>query len=159
MLDMSLISHNASTDDNETVLSLGDGIEREVLHTIFEQFRKDTAQYFTSHPNGYATLTTAHTLTTARFVSTSRKRNMGVLGAATALCIINGISIHPIDPVLLHYFVHNCDINSIYPALLAEWHPELKKTISDWINLGPNGDPGPFQAHFATHNDIQVRII
>jgi len=84
---------------------------------------------------------------------------MGVLGAATALCIINGISINPIDPVLLHYFVHNCDINSIYPALLAEWHPELKKTISDWINLGPDGDLGPFQAHFATHNDIQVACL
>ena len=100
MLDTSLILHNASTDDNETVLSLGDGIEREVLHTIFKQFRKDAVQYFTHHSNGYATLTTVHILTTARFVSTSRKRNIGVLGAATALCIINGISNRPRSPSL-----------------------------------------------------------
>jgi hypothetical protein len=84
---------------------------------------------------------------------------MAILGAATALSIINGILIHPIDPVLLHYFVHECDINSIHPALLAEWHPELKKTISDWIALGYNGNPAPFQGHFASYHDLQVRIL
>jgi len=138
---------------------MGDGIEREVLHMLLEQFRKDSTQYFTHHPNGRATLTTSHTFATARFISTPRKRSLGTLGAVIALCMINGISIHPVDPVLLHYFVHNCDINSIHPGLLAEWHPELKKTISDWLALGPNGDPGSFQAHFATYHDMQVCIL
>jgi hypothetical protein len=89
-------------------------------------------------------------------VPASRKRNMMILGAITAFSIINGISFHPIDPILLHFFIHDCDINSIRPEFLAEWHPDLKKTITDWIALGPYDNPAPFQAHFAVYHDIQV---
>lgn len=81
---------------------------------------------------------------------------MAVLGAATALCLINGMSTPPLDPVFLHFLIHNCELDSINPAFLGEWHPDLKRTIQDWISLGPDGDPSPFQMHFATYHDLQV---
>ena len=70
------------------VHSIGDGIEREVIHTIFEDFCQEGTQWFTPHADGQATLMTSHTLATARYVSASRKRSMAILRAATALCLI-----------------------------------------------------------------------
>lgn len=83
---------------------------------------------------------------------------MSILGAITALCLIRGMSTFPLDPVLLQFLIHDCDLHSIHPALLGEWHPELKQTISAWIALGPHGDAAPFQGFFATYYDRQASI-
>jgi hypothetical protein len=145
----------SSTEHGRT-RSGGDGIEREVIHTIFEDFRQEAAQWFTFHADGQATLTISHSYATARFVSASRKRNMAILGAATALCLIRGMSTPPLDPILLHFFIHDCQLDAIHPGILGEWHPDLKQLVSNWIRLGPDGDPSLFQTHFATYHDLQV---
>lgn len=62
----------------------------------------------------------------------------------------------PLDPVLLHYFVHDCDLNSIHADIMEEWHPELKQTISNWLSLGPDDDISGFRDHLATYHDKQV---
>ena len=123
---------------------------------MLETFCRDDAQWFNIRADGHCALSTSHTLSSARFVSTERKKNMAVLGAAIALCLIRGMSTTPLDPVVIHFFIHDCDIHSINPAILGEWHPRLKQTISDWLSLGPRGDPAPFQEHFATFHDLQV---
>jgi hypothetical protein len=122
-----------STDGSarQHIRSLGDGIEREVIHTIFEDFHREDSQWFTSHADGKSTLGTSHTLATARHVSTSRKHNMAILGAATALCLVRGMSTPPLDPVLLHFFIHGCNLDAIHPGILSEWHPQLRRTIQD----------------------------
>jgi len=71
--------------------------------------------------------------------------------------LIRGMSTMPLDPIVIHFFIHDCDIHSIHPAILGEWHPRLRQTISDWLRLGPHGNPAPFQEHFATFHDLQVR--
>jgi len=43
----------------------------------------------------------------------------------------------PWDPVFLHFLVHKCDIASIHPGILLEWHPKLKQTILEWLEVGP----------------------
>ena len=83
---------------------------------------------------------------------------MSILGAIMALSLVWGMSASPFDPVLLHFFIHNCDLHSIHPGILGEWHPILKQTVTDWINMGPGGDTTPFQPHFATFRDTQVRV-
>lgn len=148
----------SSTDEHNDTRSLGEGIEREVIHLLFEAFRKEDTQWFASHADGHSTLATSHRLSSARFVSASRKQSMSILGAVVALCLVRGMSTYPLDPVVLHFFIHDCNIHSIHPAILGEWHPTLKRMIADWIKLGPDGDPASFQVHFATYHDLQVRF-
>ena len=110
------------------------------------------------HDDGYATLTTTHSMSNSRFIPSSRLRAMGILGAVSALCLIRGMSAFPLDPVFLHYLAHGCNLHSIHPGLLGEWHPALKMIISDWIALGPHGDVASFQACFAQYFDIQASL-
>jgi hypothetical protein len=146
-------------DGSETVQSSGEGIEREVIHTILEEFRSSGTEWYVPRADGHSTLATTHTLSTARHIPRSRLRNLSILGAVTALSLIHGISAAPLDPVLLHFFIHDFDVASLHPALIGEWHPELKQTIADWHEMGPRGDITQFQQHFAVYHDIQVRQI
>ena len=122
---------------------------------MFWQFKVQDAQWFTPTIYGYATLATYLTLAASQHVPTTRKLNMAV-GVTVALCLIRGISAVPLDPLVLHFFTHDCNIHGIHPTLLADWHSTLKQVISDWIDLGPNWDVGPFQSHFASFHDLQV---
>ena len=115
-----------------------------------------SAQWFSSTVDGYATLATSLTLATLWHVPAAWKLDMVVLGVTVALCLIHGISAVLLDPLALHLFTHDCNIHAIHPTLLTDWHLTFKQVISDWINLGPNGDPGPFQSHFASNHDLQV---
>ena len=125
--------------------------------TILEVFCGDDALWFNICADGCCALSTSYTPSSAWFVSMVRKNNMAILGVAVALCLIRGMSAMPLDPVVIHFFIHDCDIHSIHPAILGEWHPHLKQTISDWLCHGPLGNSAPFQEHFATFHDLQVR--
>ena len=103
-------------------------------------FKKASSEWFISYANGFSTLVTSHCLILSHFVSLGRKCNMSILSAITALSLVQGMSASPFDPILLHFFVHNCDLHSIYPGILGKWHPILKQTVTDWINMGPGGD-------------------
>jgi hypothetical protein len=139
-----------------TATSVGNGIEREAFHLLLEGYRSEIAKWLTPRADGYYTLTTTHTITTASFIPPSRIHAMAVFGAVVALCLVRGISAYPLDPVVLHFFTHDCNLNSIHPQLLGEWHPSLKATLSDWLSIGPDGDVGMFREHFATYHDLQV---
>ena len=134
-------------------VSLGDGIEREVIQSIFGDFKKVPFEWFIPHVNEFSMLATSHCLTSSRFISSGRKRNMSILGTITTLSLIWGMSASQLDPILLHFLVHNCDLHSIHPGIVGEWHPVLKRTIADWISIGLRGDVTPFQLHFATFRD------
>lgn len=138
------------------VCSVGDGIEREVLHTLLEEFRVTATEWFMPRADGYSTLATTHNISSAQHIPSSRLRNLSILGAVTALCLLHSMSATPWDPVFLQFLVHDCDINSIHRPFLSEWHPALTQTISDWLEAGPQGDVAHFQDHFATYHDLQV---
>jgi hypothetical protein len=138
------------------VRSLGEGIEREVIHTLFEEFRRAGSQWFTPRADGHCTLATTNTMSTAQYIPQSRLRQLGVLGAVTALSLLHGMATTPWDPVFLHFLIHECDIASIHERMLSEWHPEIRQTISHWIEVGPHADITQFQNHFATYHDLQV---
>ena len=139
-------------------ISLGDGVEQEVAQTVFGDFKKASSEWFIPHANGFSTLVTSHCLTLSCIISLGHKHNMSILGAITALSLVWGMSASPFDPVLLHFFIHNCDLHSIHPGVFGEWHPILKWTITDWINMGPGGDVTPFLPYFTMFRDTQVRV-
>jgi hypothetical protein len=142
-----------------TVVSMGNGIEQEVIHNLFADFQKHRDEWFAPRSDGfYALSTTTHALS-SQFVSGSRQRNLAILGAVTALWLLRGLLTVPLDPVFIHFLIHECDLHSIHPAILSEWHPTLKQTISNWIDLGPNGDISPFDQHFTVVHDIHVSLL
>lgn len=136
--------------------SLGEGIEREVIHTILEQYRLNAGEWFMPHADGYSTLALMHPLSIARHTPVSRLRNLSILGAVTALSLIHGMATVPLDPVFLYFFVHDCNISSIHPNIVGEWHPELKRTIYNWLEVGSHGDISQFRDYFASYHDLQV---
>ena len=91
--------------DIDSTRSFGDGIERKVMCAMLEMFCRDGAQWFNIRADGHCALSTSHTLSSAQFVSTERKKNMAVLGAAIALCLIRGMSTTPLDPIISLYMI------------------------------------------------------
>ena len=132
------------------------GTEWEVFINLFQQYMDHYAQWFSPSTDGYTTLVTSLPLVASENVSADRKADMAVLGTIVAMFLICGISTAPPDPLLLHFFTYDCNLQIIHPTLLAKWHPERKQIIQCWIDLGPNGDPTPFQEYFVNYHDIQV---
>ena len=86
------------------------GIEREVFVNLFQQYMDHYAQWFSPSTDGYATLATSLPLAASENVSADRKADMAVLGTIVAMFLIRGISTVPLDPLLLHFFTHNCNL-------------------------------------------------
>lgn len=138
---------------------MGEGIERETIQVLLDDIRKAGAEYMVPISDGHYTLAMSHTSATARHVSQTRLLSMSIFGALVAICLIRGISPTPLSPLLLHYIVHEHNIHSIDLAILGEWCPTLKATISEWIEVGPQGDASQFQGHFSTYHNIQVSLL
>jgi hypothetical protein len=136
---------------------VGVGVEREVLFTTFDRMAKDTSKYLTLLYGGYHSVaTTLSQSNIAHCLSDKRRVGLGVLGALTSMMIINNMNPDPISPVLLQYFIHDCNIHSIHPDFLKEWHPDLFQLLQTWRDIGPTGDLSMFQTHFSIYHDIQV---
>lgn len=136
--------------------SVGKGIEREAVYLAFEQYAQSSGQWFLPRAGGYSTIATSHSLGLA---GSLRLEKLAILGALTSLMLIYGIVPTPLSPVLLHYFFHNCNFESIHAKLVAEWIPELHQTLREWLSLDHTSDITEFQGHFATYHDIQASFV
>ncbi|KAF9473603.1 hypothetical protein BDN70DRAFT_816990 [Pholiota conissans] len=150
-------SHNG----RQHIRSLGRGIEREVIYLAFGRYssQEAQAQWFLPRAGGYSSIAVSHTAHSMTSISTFRVKSLSVLGALTGLMLVHGIAPIPLSPVLIHYFIHNCDLQSIHPAFLAEWIPDLHKTLDDWLSLDHQSDIAAFQPHFSTYHDMQVACL
>lgn len=137
---------------------MGEGIEREVLQTAFQEFQDHPTIWFLQRQDSHSSLMTLglQRRQESSTRTTQRSIKLSVLGALTSLLLLNGVPPVPLSPVVLHYFIHNLELNSISPDLLRNWYPDLRKLIQDWIDAGPNGDIEDFASHFVTYHDIQV---
>jgi hypothetical protein len=140
-------------------VSSGPGIEREVLYTAYQQFEKAAEQWFIPRANDRLTLATSLLMATAQYVSPAQLSDLNVLGAIIALLFIHGIAPGKLDPVVLQYFIYDCDLASVHSAFLREWHPSIHEMITHWIATGPDGNVEPFIGHFAAYLDISVCLI
>lgn len=129
-----------------------------MIFTAFQKYTSEGQRWFLPRIDGYSSIATSHSMATARYISDLRKKKLAILGALTGLLLVYGIAPSPLSPVLLHYWIHGCNIHSIHPALLGEWNQEFKHLLDNWLEIGPTGDTSPFQAHFNTFHDIQVFI-
>ncbi|KAF8893501.1 hypothetical protein BD779DRAFT_1669784 [Infundibulicybe gibba] len=146
-------------DGLEQIRSLGDGIEREVIYTAFHKYLQSPSQWFLPRAGDFSTVATCHSLATAIYLAPARRQGLLLLGALTGLFLIHGMAPAPLSPVLLHYFIHGCDLNAIHEGVLGSWYPELHHTIRSWLDAGAGGDTREFQTHFATFHDMQVKGI
>ncbi|KAF8239617.1 hypothetical protein L208DRAFT_1464321, partial [Tricholoma matsutake] len=88
--------------------------------------------------------------------SSARGQSLATLGALTSLLIINGVAPVPLSPVLLHYFIHQSNLNAIHPSFLGNWYPDLHQLIQNWLAIGHTEDPTPFESHFIMYHNMQV---
>ena len=146
------------TDDPKTIESMGEGIEGEVIHNTLEGYWVNASHWFSQWEDGHCVLATTYPLFMAQYIPDACKCDLSILGAIVTMCLIHGMSVTLLDPIL-HYFIHECDLCSIHPGILGEWHPALKQVIFDWIGLGVNSNANTdsFQTHFLTYwQDLQV---
>ena len=147
-----------SLDENGSLLSAGPGIEREVIFTAFESYRREYSQWFETREDGMASIKIVYPISASRFIPQKRLLSLTKLGALCALLLINGQCPSPLDPCILQYAVHEMDFHSIHPAFVGEWHPETRAKVLQWLNIGPDGDISPFQNHLAAYNALEVSL-
>ena len=123
-----------------------------------EKYRREHMKYFTNHANGYATLKILYPLGSGMvwFFNNEWKHQLIILGAIIGLSLIQGVAFEPLDPVLLHWFLNDCKLNTITPSILETFHPDLKLLLTEWNKCGPNGNINKFEVHFATYHDLPV---
>lgn len=146
-----------SVDWEDEVVSFGHGVEREVVFTLLAKYYSKPTEWFHERADGHSTLRIVHPALVARLIPATRLRDCAKFGATCALALTYGMTLGPhFGPGVLQYIIHGCDLASLHPAFVGEWYPELKRTISDWIAAGPDGDITAFQSHFAIYHDMQV---
>lgn len=142
-----------------SLLSAGNGLEREAIYTAFRTFADHPSIWFLPRFDNRCSIATTMSLSTSHFVSNDRRESLTVLGCLAALMLIHGIAPEPLSPAFIQFAAHQCDIQSLPWDFVGEWHAELRALIDDWNAMGPEGDLTPFQAHFATYHDIPVSLI
>lgn len=147
-----------SLGENGTLLSAGPGIEREVIFTAFESYRREYSQWFETRENGMASVKIVYPISASRFIPQQRLLSLTKLGALCALLLIIGQCPSPLDPCILQYAVHGTDIHSLHPAFVGEWHPETRAKVLQWLDIGSDGDIAPFQNHLAAYNALEVSL-
>ena len=140
------------------IQSMGEGIKREVLQMAWQEFQDQPTIWFLQRQDTHSSIMTLGLSRQQESSTTQRSIKLSILGALSSLLLLNSIPPVPLSPVLLHYFIHNLELNSISPDLLRNWYPDLRKLIQDWITVGPNGDIEDFAGHFMTYHDTQVSL-
>lgn len=82
------------------------------------------------------------------------------LGALVALNLIHGYPTIPLNPLLLEYFINDCDINSLAKDKVTKWFPSLTHLLSLWLDMSYDEplDGNVFGSHLATFHDLQVSL-
>ncbi|EDR07311.1 uncharacterized protein LACBIDRAFT_299099 [Laccaria bicolor S238N-H82] len=141
-------------DHNGDMTSLGIGIEREVIHTLFSSFIDKS--WLTPHADNHATLAVIYPESSWALIPEQRLVGCAKLGALTALMLIQGHCPSPLDPLILQYFVHDKNFHSLTPTFVGKWHPNLRTAIFDWVEAGHSGNISHFHSHFASYLDLEV---
>ncbi|KAL0570439.1 hypothetical protein V5O48_011516 [Marasmius crinis-equi] len=151
--------HFILQDRHGRQVSSGSGIEREAIHTLCKRYLIDRAdQFFTPLMGEYQTIAISPGLS-SRWMSDDQQLEWGVLGAVVALALIYGMGTEPLNPLLLIYFINDCELGCLTSRLVSEWFPSLHDTIVRWKSLGPNDNVSEFSGHFATYHDLQVSAL
>ncbi len=138
--------------------TFGPGIEREVIYMAFNRYLKSFGTWFCPRFDERASLQTTCGIWRAMTgaVSENRIQSMKQLGAICALMLIHGMCPEPLNPLIFHFIINNCDFNCLHQGLVQEWHPTLYSHLKSWVDTGSGGSLEPFRAHFASYHDMDV---
>ncbi|KAJ8094089.1 hypothetical protein PM082_023297 [Marasmius tenuissimus] len=149
----------AVVDADDDLVSSGNGVEREVVQTLCHSyFRKGASTFFMPLAPQFSTLAAVNGAS-ARWMSDAQKLKWGVLGAVVALALIHGFDTAPLNPLLLIYFINDCDIISLHSSLVLKWFPELHATLKAWTQLGHLDNIAGFAGHFASYHDCDISAL
>ncbi|KAJ7436551.1 hypothetical protein FB451DRAFT_1417408 [Mycena latifolia] len=146
----------------QRIVSSGEGIVREVMHAAFIKTLTTTGpQWLTARLDHKLSLLFVRSLGFGPHTFGPRQQLISVSGALWALMLIKGFAVDPIDPALLQFLIHDCNLHSVHPAFLAEYHPDVKHVLDLWKEAGPTGDINlpPIVSHLATYHDLEVSAL
>ncbi|KAG6814705.1 hypothetical protein H0H93_012548, partial [Arthromyces matolae] len=125
--------------------SIGHGIESEVFDALPKLLINEGnwAQYLKEMDGGYYSLQCLTPMSS--YVSPSRLLNMGCLGAERLQ-----------QSHLFLLIIYNLDLSCLTPAFIGEYYPSLRTRVLDWLQLGPSGNPAPFNSHFMSYHDAPI---
>lgn len=135
--------------------SFGAGIEKEVLFMVWDQFLQSRSRFFVEREEGFCTIK-CMTSFAGLSISPARRVEMKRLGAVAALLYIHGQTPKPLSPAVILFLIYSLDLRCLTPGFIGEWFVELRKVLTDWLEMGPEGDPQRFAFHFATYHDTEV---
>ncbi|KAJ6467428.1 hypothetical protein C8R45DRAFT_1106169 [Mycena sanguinolenta] len=134
--DQSAIIH---APGSRVTVSSGEGILREVYHIALQKTMESGQQWLTPRADGKLSLLSVRSAGFGPHTFGPRQRMIGIAGAMWALVMIRGLAVDPVDIALLQFLFNDCDLNSLHPAFIAEWHPAVKAVCDAWKRAGPTG--------------------
>ncbi|KAJ3966559.1 hypothetical protein EV361DRAFT_771866, partial [Lentinula raphanica] len=143
-------------DENgiETFVSSGPGIEKEVLNLFITSNFDAASALLTNLTDDYTTLATVPMLS-ASDISLVKKNSLIQFGSAIGLSLVHGIYPVDINPLLLVYFLNDCNLSSITKSLVsalhdrsARQHQSLAWTMLHNAIIGPESANHPYLVAF-----------
>ncbi|KAJ7080144.1 hypothetical protein B0H15DRAFT_804135 [Mycena belliarum] len=147
-----------------TILSSGDGVLREVFHAAHKKLLETTGpQWLTPRLDEKLSMLFIRSqgLGQQQNVFGPRQRAIATATAFWSLRLIKGLAVDPVDPGLIQFLLNDCDLRSITPRFMAEYHPGFKTVLDAWRLAGPMGnvnEPGIVN-QLATFHDLEIRAV
>ncbi|KAJ3507940.1 hypothetical protein NMY22_g16775 [Coprinellus aureogranulatus] len=140
-----------------TPSSVGEGIEREVTWLLFQKYANEQqAAWFAPRLGEGCSPQIAYPFVSESRIPDSRIIGMKKLGAACALLMIQGLTPHPMDPTVFQFIIHGCNLHSLTPGFVGEWHPEFKNELAQFLSLGPQDDISRFEYLFISYLNSSI---
>jgi hypothetical protein len=141
-------------------VAYGEGVEREVMTTIFTRFTASEAQWFERGEDNYLILRTLFSVGSPIPIPERRLALCKRLGALCGLLLIFGQLPTAMSPALFQYLIHDGNFHSLNPSFIGEWFPALRALILAWLALDPEDqDLSAFQAHCITFHNIEASLL
>ncbi|KAJ7106352.1 hypothetical protein C8R44DRAFT_886222 [Mycena epipterygia] len=113
--------------------AVGEGLQREVQYVVFQRFVLEQTSWFQQAAGGFSTLCTLY----------------------PSRCLSPLASPMLLSPAIFQYLIHDGNFNSLHPAFIGEWFPEIRLTMLDFLAVGPDADLTPFAPHLLTYLDME----
>lgn len=125
----------------------------------YKQYTDESGWWFAPSTSDFSTISTVAT-TIEDHVSQKRLDHLMDLGALVALNLIHGYPTIPLNPLLLEYFINDCDIKSLAKDKVRKWFPNLARVLSLWLEITHDEplDGDVFGPHLATFHNLQVSL-
>ncbi|KAJ4484334.1 hypothetical protein C8J55DRAFT_426501, partial [Lentinula edodes] len=138
----------------EVWVTSGGGFERSVLLLLFQKyFEKRFEELCTPLIDCYYTLSTVPMSSTTP-ISETKRWDLGLFGATVALALVNGYLPEKLNPLLLVYFLSDCQFECLNRTAVMDLFPELGNAIQTSTLTNRTKEMHNSIAHHMLHNAI-----